>query len=101
MKERELQPGEGKVLRYVTERGDKKPVEPGECCNAIPWSDLPHTFIEARAMFERLRGWGFVKRVDKGYVATKKGHKRVQRANKQREWMKPPPRAVTNRSLRD
>lgn len=102
MKERPLTATEGKVLRYVVDRAE--PVKPSETTNRIAWSDLPHSYLQARAVLERLKAWKYVERVAKGYIATEKGRKRIARANKGKEWLKPPPPAVTNktgRSARD
>lgn len=100
MKERELTPTEGKTLRYLVARFPE-PVKPSQATNKISWSDIPHSYLEALGVMERLRKWGYAEKMPLGYVATEKGRKRIARANKNKEWQAPPPPSVTNRSYRD
>jgi hypothetical protein len=88
MTERDLDPREGKVLRYVTTRGSE--VRPSMCVvPARAHSDLPKSPLVARAVLERLRAWGFVTRSSRGYEPTPKGRKRVRQADSQGEWRGP------------
>lgn len=88
MKARDLNAQEGKVLRYVVCHGE--PVKAMMCVVKIPWSDLPHSPLVARAVLERLRAWGYVDRDKIGYIPTKKGREKITEANRKGWWQDPP-----------
>lgn len=93
----ELSVRDGKVLRFVVSRSKVESVAPIQCCTKIPWSDLPHTDMQARRTLARLVRHGLVERLDKNaYTGTDAGRAVMKYANEQGLWRKAPPAAETN-----
>jgi hypothetical protein len=94
-----LTPRQGKVLRYIVSTTDQ-PVMPDRIINQIAWSDLPHTDLQARKVFDVLRRLKLVERVDKStYTSTAAGQEVIKYADKEGLWRKPPPAKKTNKLL--
>lgn len=87
MKPSKLKPREGKVLRYLvakTKQGES--VLPAKTINQIEWSDLPHTILQAKAVFMKLARLGLAERQGDGYIATVAGIDLIRVADAEKLW---------------
>ncbi len=101
-KPEDLNPQEGKVLRFYVGRLAREEQTPTDACIVeTVWSDLPKTHMEAVRVTGRLKKKGLLNAGEKGFcVATKAGIDLIQAANKAHMWQQAPPPYITNPKMR-
>jgi hypothetical protein len=102
LKPEDLNPQEGKVLRFFVSRLDReKQTATDDCIVQTVWSDLPKTHMEAIRVTGRLKKKGLLKAGDRNYcVATEAGVRLILAANKAKMWQQAPPPYITNPKMR-
>lgn len=102
LKPENLNPQEGKVLRFFVSRLDREKQTPtDDAIVETVWSDLPKTHMAAVQVTGRLKKKGLLKAGDKGFcVATEAGVRLIAVANKTNVWQQAPPPSVTNHKWR-
>jgi hypothetical protein len=102
VKPEDLNPQEGKVLRYfVSMLGREEQTPTDKCIVETVWSDLPKTHMEAVRVTGRLKKKGLLRAGESGFcVATEAGVRLIAAANKTHIWQKAPPPYITNPKMR-
>ena len=98
----DLNPQEGKVLRFYVSKLDREKQTPTDACIVkTVWSDLPKTHVEAVRVTSRLKAKGLLKAGERGYcIATEAGVRLILAANKDHLWQQAPPPYITNPKMR-
>jgi hypothetical protein len=98
----DLNPQEGKVLRFFVSRLDREKQTPtDDCIVETVWSDLPKTHMEAVQVTGRLKKKKLLVAGEKGFcVATEAGVSLIKAANKTHVWQQAPPPYITNPKMR-
>jgi hypothetical protein len=101
-KPEDLNPQEGKVLRFFASRlAREKQTPTDDCIVETVWSDLPKTHMEAVRVTGRLKKKGLLRAGEKGFcVATEAGVSLIKIANKTNVWQQAPPPYITNPKMR-
>jgi hypothetical protein len=102
LKPEDLNPQEGKVLRFYVGRLDREKQTPtDDCIVETVWSDLPKTHMEAVRVTGRLKKKGLLRAGESGFcIATEAGIRLIAAANKSNIWQQAPPPYITNPKLR-
>jgi hypothetical protein len=101
-KPEDLDPQEGKVLRFFVSRLDREKQTPtDDCIVETVWSNLPKNHLEAIQVTGKLRRKGLLVTGEKGFcVATQAGASLIKAANEGNFWQQAPPPTVTNPKMR-
>jgi len=83
---------EQKILHYHVSKheNDTLPVLADKCMNTIDWSDLPHTFLQAKKTLDVLEDLGLITRNGEESVPTKDGIRVMAHYKSQPKWPKAP-----------
>ncbi len=91
---------EGKCLRYIVSTLNQ-PVDPNRVTNKIAWSDLPHSYLQAKLVFSGLELLKLIsKQTQRGYTFTTLGKQVVEYANSNGMWRQPPQTKLTQPTRR-